>query len=322
MTERTKGRGVLTLAFGEERFINMAKALARSLSIHDPDVPRAIVTDSEDPELRDLFTYCIPYRTEYGGNVRQKMYLDLYSPFDETLFIDSDCLVVHNLDPFWAAFREVPFGVCGNPRVLRAGEEDEYLDVDFLLQRFSLDGLPKFNGGTYYFKRSPEASAVFETGRALLEDYRALRFKEFRGGGPPDEPLYSTAMAIHGLSITYMGEGGMFTPINSSGPIVLDVLRGVCHFVKEGRPVKPHVIHFATVWSEIYLYRRESLRLLKFSQSPARGISAADPSLLEVGRLWVERIQERIPRLFRGVMRRVRARTAGARGRIGVSQAR
>jgi hypothetical protein len=30
---------------------------------------------------------------DYGSGVVQKLYLDRYSPFDETLFIDSDCLL-------------------------------------------------------------------------------------------------------------------------------------------------------------------------------------------------------------------------------------
>jgi hypothetical protein len=305
MPEGTARRGMLTLAFGKTRFIDMAKALARSLVIHDPDLPRAVVTDSNDAELRALFTDCIPYKREYGSNLRQKMHLDLYSPYDETLFIDSDCLVVHKLDHFWTAFAGVPFGVPGF-RIMRPGARDEYLDVDFLLQHFSLTGLPKFNGGTYYFKRSPEAAAFFQTARSLMANYKELRLKDFRGDGPNDESLYSAALAIHGLSATDMGEGGMWTPINSKGPITLDVLRGSCYFIKEGRPVKPDIIHFATVWAETYTYRRECIKLSKLARASSGDISKANLSLAESVQLRASVLRERIPRFCRGVLRRLR----------------
>jgi hypothetical protein len=291
-------RGILTIAFGDQRFIEMAKSLARSLLIHDPEIPRAVVTDSSDPKLHSLFTHIVDYRPEYGSNLRQKMHIDLYSPFDETLFVDSDCLVVHKLDPYWRTFQTAPFGLSGNYCVLRAGASEEYMDVDFLLERFSVSGLPKFNGGIYYFKRTPEANAVFKTARMLMENFRELRFKEFRGDGPNDESLYSVAMAIHGLSITSMGEGGMWTPINSKGKITIDILGGICHFMKEGRQVKPDIIHFATVWSNIYLYRRECLRLSKFVEG-----QATDLLLSEIVSLRIAAAKKRISH---GVMRRVR----------------
>lgn len=158
----------------------MAKSLARSLILHAPTVPRAVVTDSMDPELDRLFTHKIHHRPEYGSNVRQKMYLDKYSPFQETLFLDSDCLAVRDVEAFWNAFRSVPFGVCG-VHVMRVGETNEFLDVDFILDHFNLQGIPKFNGGTYYFNRSPEAAALFATTRDVLN--RAAQFKGLRRRG-------------------------------------------------------------------------------------------------------------------------------------------
>lgn len=213
------------------------------------------------------------------------------APLTKTLFIDSDCLVVHKLDSYWRTFQAASFGLSGNDRVLRAGAPDEYMDVDFLLERFSLSGLPKFNGGIYYFKRTPEADAVFKTARMLMENYRELRFKEFLGNGLNDESLYSVAMAIHGLAITSMGEGGMWTPINSKGKITIDILGGVCHFMKEGQQVKPDIIHFATVWSNVYLYRRECLRLSKFVER-----QGADLLLSEIVSLRIAAAKKRIPR--------------------------
>ena len=267
MTEtQPQSRGILTIAFGRPKYIEMAKSLARSLMWHTPSVPRAVVTDSSDPELHDLFTYRIDYRPEYGTNVRQKMYIDRYSPFEKTLFVDSDSLATRGLNSFWSAFQSVPFGVCG-ARLLRAGEVDEHLDVDFVMERFGLAGLPKFNGGTYYFNRSREATALFTTARDLLNRSADLKFGDFRGDGPNDESLYSVAMAIHGLTGTDMGDGGMRTLINSTSPLIVDIPRGICTFVKRGRVLTPDIIHFAN-FTESHLYLKESLKLKQLTQLP------------------------------------------------------
>ena len=49
-----KSRGVITFAVGNPKYIQRAKALARSLILHDPTVMRAIITDSTERELGDL----------------------------------------------------------------------------------------------------------------------------------------------------------------------------------------------------------------------------------------------------------------------------
>jgi hypothetical protein len=259
-----RGRGILTFAFGKPKYVEMAKSLARSLMLHSPREKRAVVTDSNDPELRLLFDDVIPYRPEFGRNVRQKIYIDQYSPYEETLFIDGDSLVVGELEPFWSAFAGQPFGVPGHS-VLRKGDWDEYMDVDHVLQVLGLTEVAKFNGGTYYFDRSRESEAFFGTAREVLSRSSELRLKDFRGDGACDEAVYAVAMALHGMPTTDMGAGGMWTPIGATTPVVVDVEKGVCRFTKRDRPVRPEVMHFAT-WTDHYVYRRECLRLERMAE--------------------------------------------------------
>jgi hypothetical protein len=256
-------RGVLTLAFGKPRFIEQVKSLGRSLHLHAPRTHTAVVTDSKDPELRELFTQVIPYRPEFGSSVRQKLHLNLYTPFEETLFIDSDCLVLGDLERFWKAFAGQTFGVPGF-EYIQKGESDPYLDVDFALEHFGLDRLPKFNGGTYYFDNSERSAHFFSTARELLANWKELRFAEFRRDGPADEPIVSVAMAIHGLGPTSMGASGMYTPTAYSGPLNLDVVKGTCSFKKKGRMVTPEIIHFAGEYAYCFAYPREAARLKRY----------------------------------------------------------
>jgi len=255
-------RGVITLAYGHKRFIEQARSLAHSLHLHAPNVPRTLVTDCNDPQITNLFTNVIAYRPEYGSGVRQKIYLDQYSPYDETLFIDSDCLVLGNLDSFWSAFRGQSFGVPGF-RYLHKGETDELFNVDDALQRFNVVSLPKFNGGTYYFDRSSESQELFKTARHILENAKSLGLGEFRRNGPSDETVYSLAMAIHGVGLTWMGAGGMWTPVNYKGKLSLDAISGSCLFEKEGRKLSPEIVHFPGDYIYAFPYARERARLKK-----------------------------------------------------------
>jgi hypothetical protein len=253
-------RGIITLGYGDRRFVEQAKSLAHSLQLHAPHLPRTLVTDSSDPEVLRQFTNVISYRPEYGSGVRQKMFLDRYSPYEETLFIDSDCLVLGNLEAFWSAFSGQSFGVPGF-RFLRQGSTDPFFDVDYVLDSLHLSAIPKFNGGTYYFTRSLEASKFFETARNLLDNWRTLRLGEFRRNGPADETLYSVAMAIHSIAPTWMRAGGMWTPCGYKGPLHLDALRGTCSFEKEGMKLTPEIVHFPGEYVYAFPYARERARL-------------------------------------------------------------
>jgi hypothetical protein len=260
MTSDSHQRGLLTLAYGPERFVEQARSLAHSLQVHAPHLPRTLVTDSTDPEILNLFTEVVPYRPEYGSGVRQKLFIDLYSPYQETLFIDSDCLVLGNLDSFWTAFSGQIFGVPGF-KYQEKGDLDPYLDVNHVLEALHVTRLPKFNGGTYYFVRSPQATEFFTTARNLLDNSSSLRMREFRRNGPADEAIYAAAMAVHQIPLTSMGPGGMWTPCGYKGPLHLDALRGTCSFEKEGMMLAPEVVHFPGEYVYSFAYARERAKL-------------------------------------------------------------
>jgi hypothetical protein len=260
MNTASQGRGICTLAYGHQRFVEQARSLAHSLQVHAPHLPRTLITDTKSAEICSLYTQVVPYRPDFGSGVRQKMFLDQYSPYDKTLFVDSDCLVLSNLDAFWLAFEGQYFGVPGF-KYLYKGTQDPYMDVDHVLEKLQLTSVPKFNGGTYYFTRSQQAANFFETARKILDDWRDLGLKEFRGNGPGDEAVYAVAMAIHGIGPTSMGVGGMWTPASSKGPLHLDSIQGTCSFEKEGKMLSPEVIHFPGMYVHSFAYGRERERL-------------------------------------------------------------
>src|SRR3954470_744789 len=166
----TSSRGVITIATGDRRYIEMAIALARSLERYSPDLPRAVITDSSDPLLSSLYQDVIPVDESRGSPLRQRLYLDEYTPYEETLSIDGDSLVVEDVGWTFDLFSHVPFGVLGEQ--VESGAW--YGDVATMLARIGRREMPKFNGGFYYFDRSEDARRIFATAREVADRYEEL----------------------------------------------------------------------------------------------------------------------------------------------------
>jgi hypothetical protein len=250
-------RGILTLAYGSPRHVQMAIALARSLQIHAPDLPRAIITDSTSRLLAQLYDQIAVLQPAFGGGHEQKLNIDRYAPFHETLYIDADSLVVDPLTGVWPLFDDVPVGVVGSP--MSTG--DWFGDIAAIRSRLMIGAIPRFNGGFVFVRRTPEAAAVFTTARRLMERYEELGFRPMRGGGRNDEPILACALALHGITGVPDRGTSSRTPIGIRGPLNIDVIHGGASFNKEGNRVKPAIVHFCGWRSRGFHYRREALKL-------------------------------------------------------------
>ena len=267
-------RGVLTLGFGAPRYRRMAVDLARSLRLNSPGTPLAVVTD-HPAEMSRWFDVVVPHDPSHGRGFAQKLALDRYTPFRRTLFVDADCLAVRDVEFMWELFAAVPFGVCG-----RMAGSGRWFGADIAEVRAAvgLEGpLPLFNGGLMYWSDAPEAGGVFRTARELVPRYSELGFGRMSGrdSAVTDEPLVSIAMALHGLSVVEDGASTMRTPIGSTGPLRVDVLRRRSGFTKEGVPVSPAIVHFCGDYAEGFVYRREVAKLRLPLRSPLARTAAS-----------------------------------------------
>src|SRR5262245_41894620 len=106
-------RGLITIAIGSSTYIRMAKDLALSARKHCASTPRAVITDSSDREMRELFDVVIPVDASLGDPLFQKLHLDRYAPYDETLFVDCDSLLVGDVGFIWDLCRQKDVGFVG-----------------------------------------------------------------------------------------------------------------------------------------------------------------------------------------------------------------
>jgi hypothetical protein len=256
MTDLSKG--IIIIAQGKQRYINMAKEIAVSLALSNPKIPRALVTDSADASLNSLYDIILPIDTQLGVGYKQKLHMYEYSPFQKTLFIDVDCMVLQNIDWIFEKFNGKAVSVMGR-KVFNGNAIGT--SVEKLKNELGIDYLLMFNGGVYYFEKGDLAKQVFNKSVELYHNnYDSLGLIKF-GGQPGDEPVMSIAMAMFNMEPIDDEGKGMYTPIGQSGVFKMDVLHGQCEFYKSGVKVTPAIMHFGGGWPEAFHYKREALKL-------------------------------------------------------------
>lgn len=246
--------GIITMAYGPDRYIRQAETLARSIRRNMPGMPIALVTDRS--RASDLFDHIVAMAPVERAGTVHKVRMNDYTPFDETLFIDSDSIVVKGFDEQLAEIRAFDF----SPIVvnyLKAGDKDLWLDdVGAALAAVGGTAFPKFNGGVYFFRKSAMANKVFAMARELIDTGKAFGVRDFDASGPGDETVIGLALAaLHPEPLYRDRTPLMRTPLNSTGRIVMDPFTGSSGFVKNGRAVSPAICHFCGPWIDHPTYR-------------------------------------------------------------------
>jgi len=262
-------RGVLTIAHGNRRFARQAMALARSIRLHDPHLPLAVATDLPASSFEGMYDHVIPWDFTVRPGLTSK--LDMYemSPFEMTLFLDTDMLLFCSLDAVFVHFADDEFGVIGRSQV-----ETGWFESTELIQRhFGAEAFPRFVGGLYYFVRGEAASRVFQEAREVHRQYDALHIKLLEGQ-QNDEPMFSLAMTRCGLQAKKARTPTLL--INPTWGAVrvadVDVIAGRCEQFENGVPIRRAMLHFYDGRTNTYLYQREMLRLERaFADSQSSG---------------------------------------------------
>ncbi|MDB6453632.1 hypothetical protein [Falsirhodobacter sp. 20TX0035] len=252
--------GFITMAFGADKYFHQAESLARSLRRHMPEFPIAIVTDRKDAGA--LFDICIPIDPFQIAGTLLKADLYRYSPFEETFFIDTDCIVAKPFHDQLRKIRQFDFSPVVS-KFLSEGDTDLWIrDVGKAIKTLNGSPFPKFNGGVYFFRQGPHAEKVFSTAHAINARRDELGILNFDKSGPGEETLFGLALSqMHATELYDDGGQLMRTPLNSQGPVHLDVIEGTSGFIKEGQHVSPAICHFCGEWFDhpVYLIAQEEL---------------------------------------------------------------
>ena len=262
--------GLVTLSYGGPKYIRMAQALSLSYRRHNPARPFAIITDQASAHtLRTYFDIVIIVKQEYGPGTMQKLYVDLYSPFARTLFVDSDCLFYKDPGELWSLYAHGPFSVRGWRYLTGDTDYEKRTPYRWLqntsefLKQNGISRLPHFNNGVFYFDRSDTAKRLFAISRSLYERHAEFGFVPFKGAPISDETAMAVAMEKCGINMDpWDSIHGMETAIGMRKSLAINVLKGESRFLKDKIGRNPVLIHYNVDAQEGLVYTRDVCRLL------------------------------------------------------------
>jgi len=200
----TPSRGYLTLAARDPRYLEMAVDMALSLRAHT-SLPIALAADdalagvarARYARAFDEITL-VPARFRRGRAL--KFGTAAASPFEATMFVDADCIVLGTLDHLWTALDTADMAMIGEH--LTAGDDRTHhgFSTRALIHRFDLNTYLKTNSGLFCFERAP-ALAIMEECRVCHETevLRQLRWQTLLGRWLGDELAFGIVGGRRGL---------------------------------------------------------------------------------------------------------------------------
>jgi hypothetical protein len=185
-------RGYLTLAARSTRYLEMAVDMALSLREHTA-LPIALAADDELGEIaRSRYAAVFTTITRLPDRFRKGRALKYgtaeASPFEETVFVDADCIVLGGMDHLFAILATTDMAMTGEQLTAADDRNHHGFSTTKLIRRFGLETYLKTNSGLFCFKREP-ALAIMDECLACYQDevVRQLRWRALFGGWLGDE---------------------------------------------------------------------------------------------------------------------------------------
>ena len=189
-------RGFVTIATGKDNYYRIAANLLDSYRLHTTDpMPFALICDREN-RYSDKFDMTVVIDDPTFSYV-DKLRLPEYVPFDETIFIDADCLAYVDLNSFWDLFEGAgEFSVFGRNYPLDY-EYGWFKREDTGKYKDEIQYIPDFIGGVYYLRKGERLEEFYALVKDILSTYHDYTFRQFTE--PADEPVFALAMAVCGF---------------------------------------------------------------------------------------------------------------------------
>ncbi|MBM9514822.1 hypothetical protein [Desulfogranum marinum] len=250
--------GVLTLATKDD--YRKAIGLVQSVRKTNSSLPTAIACSKWIADkVSYYFDYVIDEYSELKG-FQHKLYLDYYSPFKNTLFLDADVLIFRDLGHIFDEWRGHYYTAQGN--YVKTGYSSFGLDRALVLKKINKKRLVCLGGAGHAYFEKPNCAEVFNLARSIMNNYAHYANKcKFA-----DEDVMGIAMTM--LNLPPMDTKGFWARHMHAKPgtFQADALKPQCSFVDRvtGEYVNPVMVHFACLDSP-FLYhscleklRRES----------------------------------------------------------------
>lgn len=192
MSSQNNKRGFLTMAFGQE-YIQCATLLAASIKKTQTLVKditlvkddKSIISDEQAKYFDNIIV--LPWREEVW-QVRSELWY--YSPYEQTMFVESDMLLTNDIRDWWYQFinNETELAVTENVRDFK---NQLYTGTHY--RRFFVDNnIPNVYTGIMYWQKTQMVDEIFELWKEYTSNWHLMytMFKSHQYGLlPADEGL-------------------------------------------------------------------------------------------------------------------------------------
>jgi len=270
MGQEHDDRLIFTFATGPKKYITTAKALAMSLKLQRNPVALGLMTDSDDPDLKNYFDVIVRPPAGYHHWFIKLAAMDAFpAQYKKFIFIDSDSLVLKPLDTVWETFGGSDFAVSCYWKTEADAGMDWYGDCVGVAKKLGIERFATFNAGFMYYERSENTKTLFKRALEFREQADSLGLKR-NMGEIGDDICISFAWATTGIGSGFSPDLNFsVTPWYLHGGVHLDVLKGECTMIKGMKDpsiFRPLIYHSAhTKWD--LKYWREVTRLMKLAEA-------------------------------------------------------
>lgn len=244
------------MATGNIIYYKMAANLLASFRIHNPGVPFAIICDRKN-KYTELFDDVIVLEKAHGNYI-DKFSLLINSPYDESIFIEPDCLIYRNLDFFWDLLSHESdcssFGwnEGGLERWFNANEaRTRLLEMVPGIDENTI--VPLFNPGYIFIRKGSKCKKMYEDCLAVA---KRISEDEVLSAYPPllcgknlrDDPIFSIAMGMNGFICHSKPSRSKCIALPSNTINKIDIIKGQLNVTdKNGKEFKDcALLHFST----------------------------------------------------------------------------
>jgi hypothetical protein len=228
--------GILLIAVGHKNYSRMASMLAMSIKANGCELPICLATDVDqvDEHYRQYFDSFVNVLEEYitwRGNpcyIKVKAHMNDLTPFDTTLFIDSDVIMVNNgmLNSFIEELKGVSFTVKNsgvkNFGNIEAGDM-QWANLHEVKEAYGFINEPIWNVHSEFVWWDKSMTFLFDK---WVENFNDLKVEpiNFAGCVPDELPLW-IAMAQLNVTPHKINYRPVFWPMDKDGAMMLHEVR-------------------------------------------------------------------------------------------------
>lgn len=192
-------KGIVVIAQNNEtdNYVEQACLLAMSLKVHN-NTPISVVTDNTVPDdYQLLFDNIIPIpfgdaAEDSKWKIENRWKLYHASPYDETIIMDTDMLVLQNIDTWWNILSNYELFFTSKVLTYRGVEAD----TSYYRKTFINNNLPNLFAGLHYFKKCNFAKEFYTWLELVINNWETFYERHLEPNSRPKHVSIDVCAAI------------------------------------------------------------------------------------------------------------------------------